>query len=164
MLGLKNRSFLTNFKTGSYDFSSLGSARFSKTFELEIDASNKGIRAVMQKEGHPIAYVSHALGPKAQGLSTYDKEFFVIMLAVDHWRSYLQHSELTIKIDQKSLIHLGDQRLTTPWQHKALTMLLGLKFRIVYKQGKENRVADALSRTSHATTHELTAILVVTSP
>ena len=87
-----------------------------------------------------------------------------ILLAVDHWRPYLQHSEFIIRTDQKSLVHLDDQRLTTPWQHKALTKLLGLSYKIIYKQGKENRVADALSRTSHAADFEITAVSVVTTP
>ena len=97
-------------------------------------------------------------------LSTYKNECLAILLAVDHWYSYLQHSEFVIKTDHKSLIHLDDQRLITPWQHKALTKLLGLSYKIVYKQGKDNWVADALSRTNHATYHEIAIVSVVTSP
>jgi len=67
-------------------------------------------------------------------------------LAVDQWRPYLQHAEFVIKTDQKSLTRLDDQRLTTPWKHKALTKLLGLKYKILYNKGVENIVADALSR------------------
>lgn len=37
---------------------------FSKTFELETHASGMGIRVVLQQDGHPIAYISKALGPK----------------------------------------------------------------------------------------------------
>jgi hypothetical protein len=48
--------------------------------------------------------------------------------------------------------------------HKALTKLLGLGYKIVYKQGKENWVANALSRTNHATDHEIAIVSVVTSP
>jgi hypothetical protein len=33
-----------------------------------------------------------------------------------------------------------------PCQHKALTKLLGLQFKIVYNKGLDNRVADAFSR------------------
>lgn len=72
-----------------------------------------GVGAVLQQDGHPIAYVSKALGTKSKGPSTYEKECLVILLAVEHWRSYLQHDEFLIKTDQKSLIHLEDQRMTT---------------------------------------------------
>ena len=61
-------------------------------------------------------------------------------------------------------MHLDDQILSTPWQHKAFTKLLGLNFKIIYKQGKENRVANALSRTSHADGFELSIVSVVTTP
>jgi hypothetical protein len=42
-----------------------------------------------------------------------------------------------------------DQRLHTPWQHKVYTKLMGLQYRILYKKGVDNRVADALSRQPH---------------
>jgi len=119
---------------------------FTKTFVIETDASDKGIGAVLLQDGHPLAYVSRALGPKNQMLSTYEKECLAILLAVDHWRSYLHHAEFVIKTDQRSLTHLDDQRLSTPWQHKALTKLMGLRYKILYKKGVENTVADALSR------------------
>jgi hypothetical protein len=32
------------------------------------------------------------------------------------------------------------------WQHKMFTKLLGLQYKVVYKKGTENRVADTLSR------------------
>jgi hypothetical protein len=79
------------------------------------------------------------------------------MIAVDHWRTYLQHSEFILKTDHKSLLHLDDQRLTTPWQHKALTKLMGLNFKILYKKGSENSVAGAQSRASHQESTELAA-------
>jgi hypothetical protein len=55
-------------------------------------------------------------------------------------------TKFIIRTDQKSLVHLDDQLLTTPWQKKALTKLLGLRYQICYKKGHENRVADDLSR------------------
>jgi hypothetical protein len=41
--------------------------------------------------------------------------------------------EFTIRTDHRSLVHLDDQRLTTPWQQKAMTKLLGLQYKICYK-------------------------------
>lgn len=133
---------------------------FSKPFVVETDALEKGIGAVLQQEGHPIAYISRALGPKNQGLSTYEKESLAILMAVDHWRSYLQPAEFIIQTDQKSLIHLDDQRLNTYWQQKALTKLLGLQYKICYKKGVSNNAANAFSRKSHNHSAELIAISV----
>lgn len=82
---------------------------FDKPFEIETDASDVGVEAVLMQEGHPLAFLSRALGPRNQGLSTYEKEFMAILLAVDHWRSYLQGGEFLIRIDQRSLVHLDDQ-------------------------------------------------------
>lgn len=68
---------------------------------------------------------------------------------MEQWRSYLLHGEFIIHTDQKSLVHLNEQRLNTPWQQRVFTKLLGLQYKIVYKQDHENRVADALSRRNH---------------
>lgn len=122
---------------------------FSKLFCIETDASAVGIGAVLTQDGHPLAYNSRALGPKSKGLSTYEKEYMAVIMAVQQWRQYLQFAEFTIYTDQQSLVQLTDQRLHTPWQQKMFTKLLGLQYRIVYKSGSSNRAADALS---HSTT------------
>jgi hypothetical protein len=118
---------------------------FTIPFALETDASGTGIGAVLTQEGHPLAFVSRALGVKNQGLSTYEKEYLAIILAVDQWRPYLQHAEFIIYTDQRSLSHLTEQQLHTPWQQRVFTKLLGLQYKIVYKKGVENGAADALS-------------------
>ena len=100
---------------------------------------------MLLQDDHPLAFVSKSLGPRTRGLSTYDKEYLAILVAVEHWRSYLQHSEFTIFTDQRSLIHVTDQRLHTPWQLKMYSKLAGLQYKVVYKPGTTNQVVDALS-------------------
>lgn len=119
---------------------------FDKPFAIEADASGTGIGAVLLQQEHPLAFVSKALGPRNQGLSTYEKEYLAIILAVDQWRQYLQHSEFVIYSDHRSLSHLTEQKLSTPWQQRMFSKLLGLQYRVVYKKGVENGAADALSR------------------
>jgi hypothetical protein len=119
---------------------------FSKPFVVETDASDTGIGAVLQHDGHPIAYVSKALGLKHQGLSTYEKESMAILLALDQWKAYLLPAEFTIHTDQRSLTYLTDQRLHTYWQQKVQTKLMSYQYKISYKKGSTNCVADALSR------------------
>ena len=119
---------------------------FSLPFAIETDASGTGIGAVLMQKGNPLAYLSKSLGPRSQGLSTYEKEYMAILAAMDQWKHYLQFGEFHIFTYQKSLIQLSEQRLHTPWQQKVFTKLLGLQYKIIYKQGVENRAANALSR------------------
>lgn len=108
---------------------------FSKPFVVETDASEVGIGAVLMQQQHPIAFLSQVLGPKHRALSTYEKECLAVFMAVDRWRSYLLLSEFTTRTDHRSLSCLDEQKLTTPWQHKALTKLLGLQYKIEYRRG-----------------------------
>ena len=99
---------------------------FSLPFCIETDASGIGIGAVLLQKGHPLAYISKALGPRSKGLSIYEKEYLAILEAVHQWRHYLQFAEFLIYTDQKSLVQLSEQRLHTPWQQKVFAKLLGL--------------------------------------
>jgi hypothetical protein len=119
---------------------------FSVPFTVETDACKRGVGAVLMQRGHPLAYLSKALGPIAQTMSTYEKECLAILIAVDKWRSYLQHAPFTIITDHRSLFHLSDQKLTNEMQQKALVKLMGLQYKLVYRKGKDNTAADALSR------------------
>jgi len=59
---------------------------------------------------------------------------------------YLIGRPLVIKTDQKSLKHLLEQRISTPFQQFWLSKLMGFDYIIQYKSGTDNVVADALSR------------------
>lgn len=56
--------------------------------------------------------------------------------------------------DHKSLRCLLDQRITTPEQQKWIVKLLGFDYEILYRPGKSNNVADALSRRDSAGNNE----------
>jgi hypothetical protein len=62
---------------------------FFKQFQVEIDASELGVEAVLMQQGHPLAFISKALGPRTRGLSVYEKEYLAILIAVEQWRAYL---------------------------------------------------------------------------
>jgi hypothetical protein len=119
---------------------------FSKPFCIETDALACGVGVVLMQDHHPIACVSKALGLKMRGMSTYEKEYVAILLAVEHWRSYLHVGEFIISTDKISLAHLNKQRLHISWQQKVFTKLLGMNYRVLYKKGTDKRADDALSR------------------
>lgn len=119
---------------------------FEKPFIVETNASYHGIGAVLMQGGHPLAYLSKALGPKSVGLSIYEKEFLAILLDVQKWRSYFINGIFVIRTDPKSFKYLLEQKLSTPLQHKYLAKLMGFNYTIEYKKGLDNKAADALSR------------------
>lgn len=133
---------------------------FSIPFVLETDASGKGIGAVLMQNQRPIAFLSKALGVRNQALSIYEREFLAVIVVVQKWRTYLQGHKFIIKTDQQALRHLLDQKTMNPTQQRWLTKLLGLHYEIHFKNGVDNKVADAQSRypTVHA---ELTAVSTV---
>lgn len=56
---------------------------FSKQFQLQTDACDAGVGAVLLQDGHPLAFVSKALGPRTRALSNYEKGFLAILVAVE---------------------------------------------------------------------------------
>lgn len=92
---------------------------------------------------------------KNQSFFTYEKELLALFIAVTKWRHYLFGGEFVIKNDKSSLKYLLEQRVNTPMQHRGLSKLLGLNYKIEYKRRVENKAADALSRQERHEEEEL---------
>ena len=73
---------------------------FSIPFAIETDTCANGVGVVLVQRGHPLAFISKALGPRTMGVSTYEKEYLAILVAVEQWRHYLQFGEFFIFTDQ----------------------------------------------------------------
>lgn len=110
------------------------------------------VDTVLMQDQHPLAFLSKPPSSAHQHVPIYEKEFLTLLMAVERWRPYLQPGEFVIKTDHHSLSYLDDQNLQSPLQRKAMARLMGLQFKIVYRQGAENRAADALSRIGHLMT------------
>jgi hypothetical protein len=132
---------------------------FQQSFIVETDACESGIGATLLQKDQHVAFLSKALSNQHKHLSIYEKEFLALIMAVDKWRQYLQHQEFIIRTDHKSLAYLIEQNLHSDMQRKAMARLMGLQFKVVYRQGKENIPADALSRMPH-----LFAVQAISSP
>lgn len=100
----------------------------------------------MLTQGHPIAFMSKAFTRKQLYLPVYEKEMLAILIAIKKWRHLLLGRQFVLRIDQISLKYLMDQQIHTPAQGKWLTKLFGFDYKIEYKPGCSNKVADALSR------------------
>ncbi|KAF8045596.1 hypothetical protein N665_4651s0001 [Sinapis alba] len=119
---------------------------FNKTFEIECDASGIGIGAVLMQEKRPIAYFSEKLGGATLNYATYDKELYALVRALQTWQHYLWPKEFVIHTDHESLKYLKGQNKLSKRHARWVEFIETFPYVIKYKQGKENIVADALSR------------------
>jgi hypothetical protein len=77
---------------------------------------------------------------------TYDKELYILVRALEIWQHYLWPKELVIHSDYESLKHLKGQGKQIRRHAKWVEFIEIFPYVIKYKQGKENIIADALSR------------------
>jgi len=99
----------------------------------------------MQEE-RPMAFESHPIEGKYLHKAIYEKEMLEILHALKKWRPYLMGRHFKVKIDHDSLKYFLEQILSLEEQKKWVTKMLGYDFEIIYKKGKQNVVANALSR------------------
>ena len=119
---------------------------FFKPFKLTTDASNVALGSVLTQGNHPIAFYSRTLNSAERNYSTIEKELLAILDSVKHFRPYLFGKKFTVETDHNALTWL--YKIKEP-NSKLIRWKLKLEefdFDIIHKKGKENAVADALSR------------------
>ena len=119
---------------------------FNQVFEVECDASGVGIGAVLTQSKRPIAYFSEKLNESRKKYSTYDKEFYAMVRALDHWSHYLRPRQFVLHSDHQALKFINGQHKLNPRHAEWVEFLQSFSFVSNYKQGTSNVVADALSR------------------
>ena len=78
----------------------------------------------------------------------HEQELLAIICALREWRHYLHGSKFTIITDHKSLKYIDTQPNLSSRQARWSEFLSEFEYDIIYKEGKDNVVADALSRRS----------------
>ena len=119
---------------------------FTKTFIVECDASRNGIGDAIMQEGHPLSFTIHPIKGKNLKTPIYEKEMLAILHDLKQWRTYLIGRHFKVKTEHYSLKYFLEQKLSLEEQLKWVTKVLEYDFEIIYKKGKQNIIADALSR------------------
>ncbi|KAH9670463.1 Endonuclease [Citrus sinensis] len=124
----------------------------TKAFEVQTDASDFAIGGVLMQEGHPIAFESRKLNDTERRYTVQEKEMTAIIHCLRVWRHYLLGSHFTIMTDNVATSYFQTQKKLSPKQARWQDFLAEFDYRLEYKPGKANVVADALSRKAELAT------------
>ena len=120
-----------------------------KPFFLETDASGIAVGAVLLQEGRPVAFESKKLSPSQRNWPTHEKELYTVVHALKAWRYYLYGAEFYVDVDHDILKYFCKQPDLSGRQARWAELMQEFNMMIRYRRGKENKVADALSRIVH---------------
>ncbi|XP_042387373.1 uncharacterized protein LOC121979449 [Zingiber officinale] len=119
-------------------------------FELMCDASNFAVGAVLAQRvngaPHVISYASKTLDSAQSNYTTTEKELLAIVFALDKFRSYLLCSHVIVFSDHAALKFLLRKKDAKPRLIRWMLLLQEFDIEIRDRSGKENLVADHLSR------------------
>jgi hypothetical protein len=119
---------------------------FEKTFKLECDASGIGIGGVLIQGGKPVVFFSENLHGPSLNYFKYDKELYALVRVLQTWQHYLWSKEFFIHSDHESLKYLKGQANLSKHHAKWIEFIESFPYIIKHKKGKDNKIADALSR------------------
>jgi len=106
-----------------------------------------------------IAFASRGLKPNEKNYSAYLLELAAAAWAIDNFSVYLRGRRFTLYTDHKPLENLS--KIHTKTLNRLQQQLLEYDFDIRYKEGKQNVVADALSRNTIASLHDESGNMVL---
>ena len=117
-----------------------------KPFVVSCDASGDQLGCVLAQEGRVVAYEFRKLRTHEKNYATHDLEFLAIVHALKHWRHLLLGVKFELRTDHQSLKYIFTQPLLNNRQRRWIELLAEYDFDLKFLAGKENKVADALSR------------------
>lgn len=124
---------------------------------IQTDASDAAIGAVLQQRTtngwEPLSFFSRKLSQSQKKYSPYDRELLAVYEAIKYFRYMVEARTFTIFTDHKPLTFAFSTRRDncSPRQFRYLDFISQFSTNIHYIPGKDNTVADALSRIEELT-------------
>src|SRR5215469_1090117 len=121
---------------------------------IHVDASNSGAGACLSQkqidEVRPIAFISTLFNKAEQRYSTTEKEVAAIRWAVKSLKPFLYGIKVILYSDHLPLMYLNNMSLLNQRVARTLEEINDIDYELRYIPGKDNIIADALSRSLEA--------------
>lgn len=125
---------------------------------VETDCSDVAAGGILtqfapDKKWHPVAFFSTTLQGPEVNYEIHDKELLAIIRALKEWRAELTSVQepFLILTDHRAIEYFGQKQVLNSRQVRWSELMSEFNFKLAYRPGKDNVVADVLSRK-----HELT--------
>lgn len=136
----------------------------SAKLAIVTDASDSAIGAVLQQKNgedwQPLAFYSHKLSGAQTKYSPYDRELLAVYEAIKHFRHMVEARTFAVYTDHKPLTFAFSMNKDkcSPRQFRHLDYIAQFTTELRYLPGKDNVVADALSRVEEITAVDYQAL------
>jgi len=121
--------------------------------KLETDASDSAQGAVLSQlceaeRWHAVASHSRRFAPAKVNYDVQDKEMTAIVAAFREWEYMLRSVEeqITVYTNHKNLEYFNTTKILNRRQYRWAEFVQSFNFKVVYREGRLNQKADALSR------------------
>lgn len=122
---------------------------FSQPFDFTTDASNRAIGAVLPQHSHPVTFISRTLNRTEENYATNEKELLAIVWVLKTLRNYhYGFASVAIITDRQPLTSAVAEKNSNLSFRRWKASMEESGAGIQYKPGRENFVADTLSRQS----------------
>ena len=123
----------------------------NKHYLLHTDASDYAMGAILMQEDengdyHPIAYASKTFNDAQKNYDTTDREALAVVWALEHFNTYCEGHKYTLITDHQALSYIHNNKDVKKRIHRLAMKLANYEVKLFYKPGKENHMADLLSR------------------
>ena len=120
----------------------------NKEHIIQTDASKMGLGAILLQEGQPVIYASRALTDTEWRYSNIERELLGVVFGLERLHHYTFGQSITVETDHQLLTSIWKKTIATssPRLQRLLLRLAQYDVHIEYPRGKENVIADALSR------------------
>lgn len=129
----------------------LARAQMNEPFLLTTDASNThvgGVLSQIQPDGtnRPVGYFSKKLNSCETRYSATDKEALAVVLTCRNFHHYLWGTKFIVITDHQPLTSIFKRKTKSPRMNRWILEMREYSYNVQYVKGKDNCVADHLSR------------------